>query len=175
MDPFVAEVRIMGFQFAPKGWAFCNGQLMSISQNTALFSLLGVNYGGDGRSTFGLPNFTNNAAPVGAGQGPGLSERAIGEIGGEQYVTLLTSEMPMHTHPFQVTNSPADVSSPTPTTALARSTGKSAYAPTAPTALTPLQFVAVGTAGGSMPHNNQMPYQALNYCIALQGIFPQRP
>src|SRR5512135_3601787 len=99
-SPFVAEIRIFGFNFAPKGWAFCNGQLMPISQNTALFSLLGTTYGGDGKSTFGLPNL-QGSAPMQQGQGPGLTLRDLGEIGGEQSVTLLQTEMPVHSHVVQ--------------------------------------------------------------------------
>ena len=171
-DPFVAEIRMFGFNFAPTGWAFCNGQLMPISQNTALFSLLGTVYGGDGKSTFALPDLVDRA-PLDFQQGPGLSYRQLGEEAGVPYVTLLTSEMPAHTHQFLATNSPADVSSPTATTALARSTGKAAYAPSdannhalAPTAIAP--------TGGSLPHNNLMPYLVLTFCIALQGVYPPR-
>src|ERR1700758_5850158 len=101
-DPFVAEIRIFGFNFAPKGWAFCNGQILPISQNTALFSLLGTTYGGDGKSTFALPNL-QGCAPMHPGQGPGLSLRDLGETGGEQFVTLLTTEMPAHAHVLQGT------------------------------------------------------------------------
>jgi microcystin-dependent protein len=173
MDPFLAEIRIMGFTFAPKGWAQCNGQLMSISQNTALFALLGVSFGGDGRVTFGLPNLTGGATVVGAGSGPGLSDRYVGETGGEEYVTLTTSEVPPHPHTVLATNSPADVSSPTPTTAIARSTGKPAYGAAA--AMQAMDLDVVAPVGGSQPHNNLMPYLTLNYCIALQGVFPQRP
>jgi microcystin-dependent protein len=172
-DPFVAEVRIFGFNFAPKGWAFCNGQILPISQNTALFSLLGTNYGGDGKSTFALPNLNNGSGVLSSGQGPGLSDRFIGEQGGAEAVTLLSSELPSHGHTLQATNTPADVSSPTPTTALARTTGKMGYAAAA--ALTPLNTAAISMAPGqSVPHNNMMPYLVLNYCIAMQGIFPPR-
>lgn len=169
-DPFLAEIRMMGFYFAPLGWALCDGQLMPISQNTALFSLLGTVYGGDGRSTFALPD-VQGSAPMHPGQGPGLSTRVLGEIGGAPSVTLLDSEMPAHAHAFNATNSPADVSSPTADTALARSTGKQAYATGAPAAL---QFQALPPAGGSLPHNNLMPYLTISFCIALQGIYPQR-
>ncbi len=171
-DPFMAEVRAFCFNFAPKGWAFCAGQLLPISQNTALFSLLGTTYGGDGRSTFGLPDLQGCRVPLGAGQGQGLSDRIIGEVGGNPYVTLIDSEMPAHLHSISATPSPADVSSPTPTTALARTTGKPGYA--APNNLTPLAMQTIGPVGGSQPHNNLMPYVVLNYCIALQGIFPPR-
>jgi microcystin-dependent protein len=171
-DPFVAEVRAFCFNFAPRGWAFCNGQLLPISQNTALFSLLGTNYGGDGKSTFALPDLQGCRVTIGAGQGPGLSERIVGEVGGNPYVTLLESELPAHVHSLNATPTPADVSSPTPTTALARTTGKPGYA--APQNLTPLNPQTIGLMGGSQPHNNLMPYVVLNYCIALQGVFPPR-
>ncbi|HEV2890842.1 MAG TPA: tail fiber protein [Frankiaceae bacterium] len=171
-DPFVAEVRAFCFNFAPKGWAFCNGQLLPISQNTALFSLLGTYYGGDGKSTFALPDLTGCRVPMGQGQGQGLSDRVLGEVGGNPYVTLIDSELPMHPHSLNATSTPADVSSPTPTTALARTTGKPGYA--APASLTQLNVQTIGPAGGSLPHNNLMPYVVLSYCIALQGIFPPR-
>jgi microcystin-dependent protein len=170
-DPFVSEIRIFGFNFPPKGWAYCDGQLLPISQNTALFALLGTFYGGNGQSTFALPDLQGRA-PMPFGQGPGLSPRYQGEESGEPYVTLLESEMPAHPHTMLATNSPADVSSPTPTTAVARSTGKAAYA--APGPITPLAPTAIAPAGGSLPHNNLMPYLVLNMCIALQGVFPPR-
>jgi microcystin-dependent protein len=171
MDPFVAEIRPFCFNFAPKGWAFCDGQLLPISQNTALFALLGTYYGGDGKSNFALPNL-QDAVPIGQGQGPGLTERYLGESGGEPYVTLLDSEMPVHQHRVQATSTPADVSSPTADTAIARTTGKSGYAPAA--AMQTLNPMTAGPTGGSQPHNNLMPYVTVNYCIALQGIFPPR-
>jgi microcystin-dependent protein len=173
-DQFVAEVRIFPFNFPPKGWAFCSGQLLPISQNTALFSLLGTTYGGDGRSTFGLPNF-QGSAPMQWGQGPGLSLRDLGEVGGEASVTLLDTEMPAHNHGVQGC---AGSSSPSPA-ANAWAAGQKGfgnfYAPfNAPTnvAMSPL---ATSAAGGSLPHNNMPPYLTLNFCIALQGIFPSRP
>ena len=170
MDPFVAEIRMLAFNFPPVGWARCDGQLLPISQNTALFSLLGTVYGGNGQSTFGLPDM-QGAAPMHWGQGAGLSTRVQGEIGGEQTVTLLSSEMPAHAHTFLATNSPADVSSPSATTALARSTGKQAYGTGTPAAL---QNLAVAPTGGNLPHNNLMPYLTVNFCIALQGVYPPR-
>jgi microcystin-dependent protein len=174
VDPFLAEIRLMGFNFPPRGWALCNGQLMSISQNTALFSLLGTTYGGDGRVTFGLPDFTQGRAAMGAGAGPGLTPRSLGEIGGEPAVTLNQAETPNHQHQLLATNTPAEVSSPTAQTAMARSTGKPAYAGAA--SPTPLNGAAVGSVpAGSQPHNNLMPYQVVSYCIAIEGIFPQRP
>jgi microcystin-dependent protein len=126
MDPFVAEIRIFGFNFAPKGWAFCNGQLMPISQNTALFSLLGTTYGGDGKSTFALPDLQGNA-PMQPGQGQGLSLRDLGQLGGTESVTLLQSEMPVHTHSLMASVDPADSQIPTANATLARSSGGNAY------------------------------------------------
>jgi len=171
-DPFVAEIRIYPFNFAPRGWAFCDGQLLPISQNTALFSLLGTTYGGNGKSTFGLPNFMGSA-PMQQGQGPGLSLRDLGEVGGSDFVTLLRTEMPLHTHALQGSSSPAD--SPSPAGAAdSRVTGATPYQPPGGPQVT-MAGQAVGIAGGSLPHNNLQPYLTLNFCIALQGIFPARP
>jgi microcystin-dependent protein len=172
-SPFVAEVRIFAFNFPPIGWAFCDGQLMPISQNTALFSLLGTTYGGDGKSTFGLPNF-QATAPMQQGQGNGLSQRFLGETGGEQFVTALTVEMPSHTHSANATSTSGSANDPTnnvwAATVIARQ-GVNVYATTGGTTMA-LQALAV--VGGSLPHNNLMPYLTLNFCIALQGIFPAR-
>jgi microcystin-dependent protein len=170
-DPFVAEIRVFPFTFAPKGWALCNGQLLPISQNTALFALLGTFYGGDGKSTFALPNL-QGSVPVNTGQGPGLSERFLGETGGSSVVTLITTEMPAHNH--AVTASAAEAGSRSPSGELFanQSGGVNSYASDgAPVAMAPQ---AVGTAGGSQPHNNMAPYVAFNFCIALQGVFPPR-
>lgn len=172
-DPFVAEIRIFGFNFAPTGWAQCNGQLLPLSQNTALFSLLGTTYGGDGKSTFALPDMQGNA-PMHPGQGPGLSLHDLGETGGSETVTVLDSEMPAHNHLVAVkgTPPPANAGIPDPATVLARSSGGTAY--TAPAALAAMSFNMIAPAGGSLPHNNMMPYLTLNFCIALQGVFPPR-
>lgn len=172
-DPFVAEIRIFPFNFAPKGWAFCNGQLLPISQNTALFALLGTTYGGDGKSTFALPDLQGSAA-MHPGQGQGLSLRDLGQIGGAETVTLLQSEMPVHTHAVRASIEPGDNRLPSPTVALSVSTGAFAYAGGSP-ALTQMAFQALPPAGGSLPHNNLQPYLTLNFCIALQGVFPPRP
>ena len=170
-DPFVAEIRIYPFNFAPRGWAFCDGQLMPISQNTALFSLLGTTYGGDGRSTFALPNLQGRAV-MHPGQGPGLSLRDLGETGGAETVTLLQSEIPAHTHALMASNEIGEDRKAVGE-AMARSTGGALYGPAsgAPVALAPN---AVAPAGGGLPHNNLMPYLTLNFCIALQGVFPPR-
>jgi microcystin-dependent protein len=172
-DPFVAEIRIFPFNFAPKGWAFCDGQLLPLSQNTALFSLLGTTYGGDGKSTFALPNLQGNAA-MHPGQGQGLSLRDLGEIAGSQNVTLLQSEMPSHGHFVQckATPPPANAGTPDPSVSIARSSGTTVY--TAPANLAAMNFGMVGIMGGDLPHNNMQPYLTLSFCIALQGVFPPR-
>jgi len=170
-DPFVAEVRIFPFNFAPKGWAWCNGQLLPISQNTALFSLLGTMYGGDGKSTFSLPNFEGSAV-VHAGQGAGLSQYFEGQVGGSDTVTLLQSEIPAHSHNVMANTAPADNNPPAPTFSIAQSTGTNAYSSTASNAF--MSNNTLSPAGGSLPHNNLMPYLTLYFNIALQGVFPPR-
>ena len=174
MDPFMAEIRVFPFNFAPKGWALCNGQLMAISQNTALFSLLGTTYGGDGKSTFGLPNM-QGSVPVMPGQGQGLSQYSLGDSGGSDSVTLLTAEIPAHTH-SQMADAldPADLNIPAPTRVLAQSQGVFAYQPNA---ASPVQMApqALTPAGSDQPHSNLMPSLVFNFCIALQGVYPQRP
>ena len=173
-DPYVAEIRIFPFNFAPRGWAVCDGQLMPISQNTALFSLLGTTHGGDGKSIFALPNMQGNA-PMAPGQGPGLSLHDLGETGGTETVTLLQTEIPAHTHSMRAHNlDPADVQNPTPQTSLAQSSQGNAYNATTATGMVPLAPQALGPAGGSQPHNNMQPYLTLSFCIALQGVFPPR-
>jgi len=168
-DPFVAEIRMFGFNFAPKGWAFCNGQLLPLSQNTALFSLLGTFYGGDGKSTFALPDL-QGSVPIHSGQGQGLSEYFLGQQGGTEFVTLLQSEMPIHTHIFQASEEVVNESTPAN---FFFGAGETRYAP--PAAVTQMAPQALSIAGGSLPHNNLMPYLVVNFCIAMQGVFPARP
>lgn len=171
-DPFVAEIRIFAFNFAPRGWAFCDGQLLPLSQNTALFSLLGTTYGGDGKSTFALPDLQGSAA-MHPGQGPGLSLRDLGEIGGSETVSLLQSEMPSHTHALNAQNAPGDTSSPGGA-AYSRALGATPYQPPAGQPQVAMAPEAIGVTGGSQPHNNLQPYLTLNFNIALQGVFPPR-
>jgi microcystin-dependent protein len=173
-DPFVAEIRIFPFNFAPTGWAFCDGQLLPISQNTALFSLLGTYYGGDGKTTFALPNMQGSVA-MQPGQGGGLSERFLGEMSGTETVTLLTSEIPLHTHNMMAHNLDfADTQNPSVNSTIAKSNQGNAYQTNSSANLTQLAFQALTPAGGSLPHNNLQPYLTLNYCIALQGVYPAR-
>ena len=170
-DPFVAEIRIFPFNFAPKGWAWCNGQLLPLSQNTALFSLLGTTYGGDGKSTFALPDL-QGSAPMHPGQGPGLSLHDLGETGGSQTVTLLESEIPVHTHQMKAdVLDVADTNVPSPSASFALSSGGTLYQAAANVTLAPQ---GLAPAGGNQPHNNMMPYLTYYFNIALQGVFPPR-
>jgi microcystin-dependent protein len=171
-SPFVAEIRIFGFNFPPKGWAFCNGQLLPISQNTALFSLLGTTYGGDGKSTFGLPNL-QGSAPMQQGQGAGLSLRDLGEIGGEQNVTLLQTEMPAHSHTAQGYSGAGGQGPTNNAWSDANQRGISEYTPSSPQNVQ-MGPTALSITGGGLPHNNMMPYLTLNFCIAMQGVYPPR-
>lgn len=169
-SPFIAEIRIFGCNFAPTGWAQCNGQILPISQNTALFSLLGTTYGGNGQTTFALPNMQANA-PMHPGQGPGLSLHDLGEIGGSEFVTLLESEMAAHPHTLRASLDDADLAIPAPTRSLAKASANLYLAANPNTQMAPQ---ALAPTGGSLPHNNMMPYLVLNFCIALQGVFPPR-
>lgn len=170
-DPFVAEIRIFAGNFAPTGWATCDGQLLPISQNTALFSLVGTFYGGNGQSTFGLPNL-QDSFPMFWGQGPALTERFLGEQSGAEFVTLLNTEMPLHSHNQMAVN---DIGEDRPAVgeAFAQSSGGSMY-----TALgagpTQLANQTLPVAGGSLPHINMQPYLTLMFIIAMQGVFPPR-
>ncbi|MBL7783841.1 MAG: phage tail protein [Saprospiraceae bacterium] len=170
MDPFVAEIRIMANNFAPTGWAFCAGQILPLSQNTALFSLLGTTYGGNGKSTFALPDMQGNA-PMFWGQGPGLSLRDLGEMGGVQSVTLLESEIPSHNHNVMTVNDTGDTNQPA-NNGVARSSGASVFGSAGGTVTMGLNSIAV--TGSSFPHNNMQPYLVLNFVIALQGVYPPR-
>ncbi|MEI6914847.1 MAG: tail fiber protein [Armatimonadota bacterium] len=170
-DHFIGEIMISGFNFAPSGWALCNGQLYPISQNTALFSLLGTQFGGDGRTNFAIPNFQGRA-PIHQGQGPGLTQRQVGESGGVETVAIDNSTMPAHAHLLNASSNTADQVSPVGMIPASESSGQTAYYGTrgssamAPDALTPV--------GQSQPHDNVQPYLTLNFTIALTGIFPAR-
>jgi microcystin-dependent protein len=170
-DPFVAEIRIFPFNFAPKGWAWCDGQLLPISQNTALFSLLGTTYGGDGKSNFALPDLQGRA-PMHPGQGPGLSLHDLGETGGSETVTLLESEIPAHSHALMASTSTANQPGPNSNNSLARTQGATPYGPA--TNLVTMAPEALAPAGGDQPHNNLQPYLTYYFNIALQGVFPPR-
>ena len=177
-DQFVGEIRMAGFNFAPQGWALCDGQLMPISQNTALFSLLGTTYGGDGKSTFALPDL-QGMAPMQPGQGPGLSLRDLGETGGEQTVTLLQTEMPSHSHSFTGATNRGNTTTATndyPATGAAGPPNQAIrgflYSSNAPNAQ--MNPFSLSITGGNQPHNNMMPFLGLTFIIALQGVFPAR-
>jgi microcystin-dependent protein len=173
-DPFVAEIRMFPFFFAPKGWAFCDGQLLPLSQNTALFSLLGTVYGGDGKSTFALPDLQGRAAMHPGTGAPGLSNHYLGEMSGSETVTLLESEIPAHVHGVMAGGNfdVGDINDPT-NNIMAKSASGFAYF-TAQN-LTGMSDESLVPAGGDFPHNNMQPYLTLNFCIALQGVFPPRP
>jgi microcystin-dependent protein len=164
-DPFVAEIRICGFNFAPKGWAQCNGQMLPIAQNTALFALLGTTYGGDGKSTFALPDL-RGAAPLGVGQGPGLSLYDAGQTGGHSAVALDASHMPPHSHQLTGTSTPALNHAPDGTELLGAATVRTYGAPQS------LVAMRATSASGGAPHENRQPYLVMNFVIALQGVFP---
>jgi microcystin-dependent protein len=171
-DPFVAEIRIFPFNFAPKGWAWCDGQLLPLSQNTALFSLLGTTYGGNGKSNFALPDLQGRA-PMHPGQGPGLSLHDLGETGGSETVTLLESEIPAHSHTLRGNNTLGDTPIATGNT-LARFGTLNVYQQTVNANLTPMAAESLPPAGGDQPHNNLQPYLTFYFAIALQGVFPPR-
>jgi microcystin-dependent protein len=172
-DPFVAEIRIFPFNFAPRGWAFCDGQLLPLSQNTALFSLLGTMYGGNGETNFALPDLQGRA-PMQPGQGPGLSLHDLGETGGSETVSLLEAEIPAHRHTLNAAGAAALVAVPSANVVLARSRTVNAYQTNSAANLAMLAGETLAPAGGDAPHNNMMPYLTFNFCIALQGVYPAR-
>jgi microcystin-dependent protein len=167
-NPFVAEIRMFPGSFAPRGWAFCNGQLLSISQNTALFALIGTTYGGDGKSTFALPDLQGRA-PLHQGEGPGLTERVLGETGGSDAVSLTEAQLPIHSHTIRGENAVANQDTP-----VGNAFAGSAKLPYSDTADSEMDVTAAGISGSSLPHNNLPPYLVVNFIIALQGIFPPR-
>lgn len=168
MDPYIGEIRIVGFNFAPRGWAFCDGSILSIAQNTALFSLLGTTYGGNGQTTFALPNLQGRAA-MHPGTGPGLTPRVLGEQTGSSTVTLISNEMPIHSHQALASGNDADASSPIGNAWA--TAGLVQYRADSNTVMSP---GALPSVGGNQAHNNLQPYLVLNFVIALQGIFPPR-
>ena len=176
-DPFVAEIRIFAGNFAPTGWATCDGQILPISQNTALFSLLGTFYGGNGQSTFALPNLPDSA-PIGQGDGQGLSQRFLGEQGGSPFVTLLVSEMPFHTHALNAhagDNADLQTLGTNGNRSIARSSnGPVCYQTNINSAVVQMAPQTLPPAGGSLPHNNMQPYLTFTFIIAMQGVFPPR-
>lgn len=170
-DPFVAEIRIFPFNFAPRGWAWCDGQILPLSQNTALFSLLGTTYGGDGKSNFALPDLQGRA-PMHPGQGPGLSLHDLGETGGSETVSLLESEIPSHSHQIRSVSEEANSNLPTVNSTFAVSAKANVYADqNTNVAMSPN---TLAPAGGDQPHNNLMPYLTFYFNIALQGVYPPR-
>lgn len=177
-EPFIGSIVMFAGNFAPRGWALCNGQLLSISQNTALFSILGTTYGGNGQTTFALPDLRGRV-PLQAGQGPGLSSYNLGQQGGNETVTLTTPQMPTHNHSVLANNADANTNTATGN-ALANSNGSfsgdsvtvNSYTNASPN--TPLSPLSIGTAGGSQPHENRPPYLGINFIIATEGIYPSR-
>lgn len=169
-DPFVAEIRIFPFNFAPRGWAWCDGQLLPLSQNTALFSLLGTTYGGNGKSNFALPDLQGRS-PMQPGQGPGLSLHDLGETGGSETVSLLESEIPAHSHALNAVNDSGLQSTPGGAVSARANLYK---ANPAGGALVDMSVNALAATGGDQPHNNMQPYLTMYFCIALQGVFPPR-
>ena len=167
-EPFIAEIRAFGFNFAPRGWAFCTGALLPLSQNTALFSILGTTYGGDGRTTFGLPNLQARL-PMHPGNGPGLTQRRLGESRGVNTVTLTESHMPTHGHTLRAFPS-AEASNPT----ASRGLGNAPMYQVPNADASPMAAETIGMAGGGQPHDNRQPFLAVNFCIALTGEFPSR-
>jgi len=170
-DPFIGEIKIFAGNFAPRGYAFCNGQLLPISQNTALFSILGTTYGGDGRTTLGLPNLQDRA-PMHPGRGPGLTQRRLGQTGGTDTVTLTEAQIPHHRHNITGTNSENTEQSPV-NNLFGKSSEQDIYRSGAES-FSGMSSSAIGSNGGGQAHNNRQPYLVLNYIIALVGTYPSR-
>lgn len=169
-EPYIGEIRAFGFNFAPRGWAFCDGALLPISQHTALFSILGTIYGGNGRTDFALPDF-NNRLSMHHGNGPGLSPRQIGQRVGETTATLSAAQLPSHRHGISAASDPGELQEPSPARSLARSGGGAAWTSAGPVVAGAENLTATG---GGQPHNNEQPFLAVNICIALVGVFPSR-
>jgi len=173
-DPFLGEIRMFAGNFAPRGWALCDGQLLPISNNTALFSLLGTTYGGDGRTTFALPDLRGRA-PIHAGQGPGLTNKTLGQKGGEETVLLTVNQLPSHTHTAQINADSTVATSDIPKGALpARNAGSTPQYGNTPNTALSANSISINTVGGNQAHPNMQPYITINYIIALQGIYPSR-
>lgn len=170
-EPFIAQITMFGGNFAPRGWAFCQGQILSIAQNTALFSLLGTTFGGNGQTTFALPDLRGRV-PLGPGQGPGLPSFDLGEVAGEPTHTLIVTEMPAHNHTTRASNVAGNSTSPSGNNLAVSSTRDAVYTSTAPNAS--MAAGNVGATGGSQPHNNMQPYLGISFIIALEGIYPSR-
>ena len=172
-EPFIAEIRIFAGNFAPRSWAFCDGQLLPVSQNTALFSLIGTTYGGDGRTTTALPNLQGRSA-MHPGRGPGLTARRLGQRLGTETVTLSEAQIPSHTHTLRGTTQPGNLNAPSNTAAFARSSGTELYQSNTTASLVDMASAAISTTGGSQSHTNVQPFLTLNFIIALQGLYPSR-
>lgn len=171
-DRYLGEVQIFGFNFAPHGWAMCNGALLALRQNTALFSLIGINYGGDGRTTFQLPNLVNRT-PISQGTGPGLSQRQMGEPVGTNSISLVTNEIPPHNHTLSAfTGGTGQTATPVSGVGFGPIGRGSLYSAAGTAPDTPLSPLALTPAGSGLPHENRQPFLALTYCIALEGDFP---
>jgi microcystin-dependent protein len=171
-EQFIGEIRMFAGNFPPRGWQFCQGQILSIAQNTALYSILGTTYGGNGTTTFALPDLRGRY-PMQPGQGPGLSPRTLGEQGGSETVTLLANQMPAHTHSLNVSSQAGEVETPVGTVLAADTTAAVLNYRSAPIDGT-MNPAAIGVAGGSQPHNNMSPYTCVNFIIAVEGIYPSR-
>jgi microcystin-dependent protein len=167
--PFVGEIRMVGFNFAPVGWAFCDGSLIPISENDTLFNLIGTTYGGDGQQTFALPDLRSRI-PLHAGTGPGLSTRILSEVGGVETVTLIANQIPSHSHAPQAQSGGGNQSSPS--NGIWANSGQGQYSTDTPTLA--LKATLVGQTGGSQPHDNMMPYTVINFIISLFGVYPSQ-